>query len=225
MAPGGLWLELEGPRQVLVRLATLALLAVGLILVMGWAIWDQNRLIATQQSEIQRLREHVRHLEERLGILDHIRSHRPSLPHQVTTALAHALQQEAQRYDLDWRLLLGIMRVESGFDPRARSPRGAVGLMQVMPVAFKEVAMELGWGRRNPKELEDPRVNIRVGAHYLSSLVRRFGDLEEAVQAYYLGPSRIGNPSDGWRPLGRQYLQAVLRGGGFGRRTACQCEI
>lgn len=99
--------------------------------------------------------------------------------------------------------------MESGFDPLARSPRGAVGLMQVMPVAFEEVATELGWADRDPEALEDIRLNIRVGAHYLFTQVRRFGDLEKAVQAYYLGPSRITNPSDERVWLGRQYVEAV----------------
>lgn len=209
MATSGMWVNLNGPPRPRVKLATVASLGFGLILLMAWAISNQNRLIASQQSELKRLQESIRHLEERLGILDQIRSHRPTLPHEEATALAHAVQQEARRYDLDWQLLLGIIRVESGFDPLARSPRGAVGLMQVMPVAFEEVATELGWADRDPAALEDLRLHIRVGAHYLFTQVRRFGDLEKAVQAYYLGPARITNPSDEWVRLGRQYVEAV----------------
>ncbi|MBI5380090.1 MAG: lytic transglycosylase domain-containing protein [Nitrospirae bacterium] len=209
MATRRAWAEIDGPLQLRVRLATVAILAFGLIFFMAWVLWDQERLIASQQGEIKRFQEYVQHLEERLGILNQIRSYRSTLPDEEATALAHAVQQEARRYDLDWRLLLAIIRVESGFDPRARSPRGAVGLMQVMPPTFEEVAAELGWADWSPEELEDLRVNVRVGAHYLSSLVRRFGDLEKAVQAYYLGPSRITNPSDEWERLGRRYLEAV----------------
>jgi len=192
-----------------VKLTTVASLGFGLILLIAWAMLDQNRLIANQQSELKRLQESIRYLEERLGILNQIRSHRPTLPHEEATALAHAIQQEARRYNLDWQLLFGIIQMESGFDPMARSPRGAVGLMQVMPVVFEEVATELGWADRDPEALEDIRLNIRVGAHYLFTQVRRFGDLEKAVQAYYLGPSRITNPSDERVRLGRQYVEAV----------------
>lgn len=209
MATSGMWVKLNGPPRPRVKLATVASLGFGLILLMAWAISNQNRLIASQQSELKRLQDNIRHLEERLGILDQIHSHRPTLPHEEATALAHAVQQEARRYDLDWRLLLGIIRVESRFDPLARSPRGAVGLMQVMPVAFEEVATELGWADTDPEALEDLRLNIRVGAHYLFTLVRRFGDLKKAVRAYHLGPSRITNPSDEWVRLGRQYVEAV----------------
>ncbi len=212
MTARGMWLDLAGPFRVrgkVVRLRRIALLALGLILLVAAAMWNQNQLIGSQKGEIQRLQEYIRHLEERLGILTEIRSHRPSLPREVATALAHAVQQEARRYDLDWRLLVAIIRVESGFNPRARSPRGALGLMQVMPATFKEVATEVGWADRDPDELEDLRVNVRVGAHYLFTLVRRFGDLETAVAAYYLGPSRIRTPSEKWERLGQRYLEAV----------------
>ena len=81
--------------------------------------------------------------------------------------------------------------------------------MQVMSLAVEEVAKELGWEAPDPEELENLRVNVRVGAHYLFTLVRRFGNLEKAVQAYYLGPSRVSKLSDEWERLGRQYLEAI----------------
>ncbi len=201
--------ELDGSLWLRVTLLAVTILAFGLALFVAWGMRDQHQLIARQQGEIRRLEEYIRHLEERLGILNRIRSHRPTLSREEATALAHAVQQEARRYDLDWRLLLAIIRVESGFDPRARSPRGAVGLMQVMPAAFEDVVTDLGWADRDPEALEDPRVNVRVGAHYLFIQVRRFGDLEKAVQAYYLGPSRISNLSGEWERLGRQYVETV----------------
>lgn len=226
-ATRGMWVEIDGPFRLKVKLATVAIFAFGLILFITWITWDQNRLIASQQGEIRQLQEYIRHLEERLGILNEIQSHRPSLLHEEATVLARAVQEEAWRYDLDWRLLLAIIRVESGFDPRARSPRGAIGLMQVMPAAFQDVASELGWNAPDPIDLEDLQVNVRVGTHYLFSLLRRFGDLEKAVRAYYLGPSRITNASDEWERRGRQYLEAVtisqswLRCAEDGKEQAC----
>jgi soluble lytic murein transglycosylase len=203
------WVEIDGPFRLKVKLVTVAFAAFGLFLFMTWVMWDQNRLIASQQAEIERLHEHIRHLEERLGILNQIRSYQPTLFHEGAAALAHAIQEEARRYDFDWRLLLAIIHVESRFNPRARSPKGAVGLMQVMPATFAEVAKELGLETLHPEQLLDVRFNVRVGTHYLSTLVRRFVDLEKALQAYYLGPSRISNGSDEWRQLGRQYVEAV----------------
>ncbi len=220
MGIDGVGIELEGgvgvrPNQV--RPWQIAMLVLALILLIASAMLHQTRRIAGQQQDIQRLQEYIRHLEERLGILNEIWSHRPSLPHWEATALAHAIQREARRYHLDWQLLLAIIRVESGFDPRAKSSRGAVGLMQVRPAAIREVAKALDWEDGTPGGLEDPRVNLRVGAHYLFTLLRRFGDLERAVQAYYLGPSRIANPSDRWMQRGQRYLGAL----GIGQTSPC----
>jgi len=86
MATRGAWVEIDGPLGLKVKLATVAIVAFGLFLFMTWAMWDQNRLIASQQAEIKRLQGYIRHLEERLGILIRIRSRRPTLPEEEATA-------------------------------------------------------------------------------------------------------------------------------------------
>ena len=73
---GEVWVEVDGRVWFCVKLATVAILIFGLIFSMTWVMWDQNRLIASQQREIERLQKYIRHLEERLGILNQIRSHR-----------------------------------------------------------------------------------------------------------------------------------------------------
>lgn len=75
-ATRGMLVEIDGPFRLKVKLATVAIFAFGLILFITWITWDQNRLIASQQGEIRQLQEYIRHLEERLGILNQIRSHR-----------------------------------------------------------------------------------------------------------------------------------------------------
>ncbi len=74
-------------------------------------------------------------------------------------------------HDVDWRLLAAQAYQESRFDPQARSPMGAVGLMQLMPAT----ARELGCDR--PQE---PRPAIRAAARYLKKIMKRFDD-EPAV--------------------------------------------
>ncbi len=76
-------------------------------------------------------------------------------------------QREGERVGLDWRLLAAVAFCESRFDPDARSPWGAVGLMQILP----STALAHGVTR-----LEDPAENIRAGASYLKYLVDRFDD-------------------------------------------------
>lgn len=91
-------------------------------------------------------------------------------------------EKTAKRYALDPDLVKAVIEIESGWNPRAVSSRGAIGLMQLMP----ETALEMGVG--NPY---DPRENIEGGVKYLKRLLRRFGDIELALAAYNAGPSVV----------------------------------
>jgi len=108
----------------------------------------------------------------------------------------------AARYNLDTELILRIIEAESGGDPRAVSPKGAQGLMQLMP----ETARALGV--RDPL---DPAQNIEGGVRYLSHLLQRFGDLRLALAAYNAGPGRVQQYS-GIPPFPEthRYLQRIL---------------
>lgn len=89
----------------------------------------------------------------------------------------------AQRHRVDELLLAAMVEAESSFDADVVSPRGAIGLLQVMP----EVAA--GFGVADPS---DPQTNLDLGARYFSSLLRRFdGDVELALAAYNAGPATV----------------------------------
>jgi soluble lytic murein transglycosylase len=86
-------------------------------------------------------------------------------------------------------LVRSVIRAESGGDPRAVSPAGARGLMQLMPAAEQDVRR---WRRlAEPGDLFDPDYNIRVGSAYLGRMLDQFGDERLAVAAYNMGPSAL----------------------------------
>lgn len=94
-----------------------------------------------------------------------------------------AVVAAAARNGLDPALVQAVIAVESGHDPRAVSPRGAVGLMQVLP----ETAAWLGL-----PEAADPAQGLEAGCRYLAALLEHFGgDVELALAAYNAGPGAV----------------------------------
>lgn len=89
-------------------------------------------------------------------------------------------------------LLQGLMREESALDPLALSGAGAVGLCQLMPATGKWVARKLGLGVVSAQQLQDPELNIRLGAAYLGELLKRYEGREPlAVAAYNAGEGAV----------------------------------
>ena len=94
----------------------------------------------------------------------------------------------AARFDVDSLLLASIVEAESGFRPDAVSNKGALGLMQLMPLHFAATETSTD----TPIDPLDPAVNLNLGARYLRDLGKRYdGDLELALAAYHAGPGTI----------------------------------
>jgi len=102
------------------------------------------------------------------------------------------IKQNAERYGLDWRLVLATMKQESGFSPTAVSHRGAAGLMQIMPVTSEELSRIF-----KVEDISHPNDNIRGGVYYLRKLYNLFPEADEgdrirlALAAYNAGIGRI----------------------------------
>ncbi len=125
---------------------------------------------------------------------------RHSLPSGSLRAL---IMSAASRHGINARLVEAIIAVESAFNPRAVSRKGAMGLMQLMPKTARQYAV------RNPF---DPLQNIQGGLHLLRDLLHRFqGDLRLALAAYNAGEKAVVE-YDGIPPYRetREYVKKVL---------------
>ncbi|MEW6771224.1 MAG: lytic transglycosylase domain-containing protein [Bacillota bacterium] len=98
--------------------------------------------------------------------------------------------RHARENGLDPLLVTAIIKVESNFNPGAVSPRGAVGLMQLMPETARWVAAKRG-EPFNTALLFDPEANIRFGTWYLTHLRQEFGDTLLALAAYNGGRTNV----------------------------------
>ena len=101
---------------------------------------------------------------------------------RLAVPYAEEIASAARRHELDDRLIAAIVQVESSFDPQVVSPRGAIGLMQVMPDHAVESMLDP----------YDPKGNLELGSRYFSQLLRRYdGDVSLALAAYNAGPGAV----------------------------------
>jgi len=119
----------------------------------------------------------------REGLVASLRN--PPVPSTVVPAppFAREITLAAERYGVPEQLIRAVIRVESGYNPRAVSPKGARGLMQLMP----DTASLLG-----VRDSFNPRENIDGGVRHLRALMERFGsDLKLALAAYNAGEQAV----------------------------------
>ena len=129
-------------------------------------------------------------------------------------SVQHLLQEASTKHGIDYALLQALIATESGFDSRAVSPKGAVGLMQLIPPTAERYGVKAGKNASIEMKLTDPVVNIRAGASYLSDLIKMFpGQIELALAAYNAGEGavqRAGNKIPNY-PETKNYVKTVMQ--------------
>jgi len=119
------------------------------------------------------------------------------------TEIERIIHRHSSLQRLDPELVQAVIQTESGYNTRALSHKGAMGLMQLMP----ETAAEL-----EVSDPYDPDQNVRAGTTYLARLLQRFGRLEVALAAYNAGPTVVARHK-GVPPYEetRAYIRRVVR--------------
>jgi len=90
-------------------------------------------------------------------------------------AVKHLMREASAAQNIDFELLQALIATESGFDAAAVSPKGAIGLMQVIPATAQRYGVAADKSMTAEKKLVDPRTNIRAGTRYLRDLLNLFG--------------------------------------------------
>ncbi len=107
---------------------------------------------------------------------------KPGLDHALARRVAAAVERESAAQGQDPNLVLAIISIESGFNTRAISSEGAVGLMQVMPLWREALGVQ---------DLSEPEGSIHAGTRILAQYRKMYRDLDLAVSAYNLGPTAV----------------------------------
>lgn len=108
---------------------------------------------------------------------------RATLNHAPAPSLNEVVSEASDRYRLDPDLVTSVIKAESGFNVRAVSPKGAQGLMQLMPGTASGLGVDNAF---------DPQANVEGGTKYLRELLERYNfDLVKALAAYNAGPQRV----------------------------------
>jgi soluble lytic murein transglycosylase-like protein len=131
---------------------------------------------------------------------------------RVTGRYAAVIEQHARANALDPALVKAVVAVESAFDAQALSPKGAVGLMQVIPDTGERYGLVSDAQRSIAQKLLDPTTNVRIGTRYLRDLLDRFANsVPLALAAYNAGEGSVRDHDDGIPPFAetREFVRRV----------------
>jgi soluble lytic murein transglycosylase-like protein len=125
---------------------------------------------------------------------------------------APLIERYAHANRIDAALVMAIIAVESAFDPQAVSPKGAVGLMQVLPATAERYGVASDARRAVADKLRDPGTNLRIGTRYFADLLARYdGELSLALAAYNAGEGSVAAHDNSVPPFGetRDFVRLV----------------
>lgn len=132
------------------------------------------------------------------------------LSEETQRELAKLIYLESIRYNHDPKFILAIIAIESSFQNRSVSEKGAKGLMQLMPYVAESIAKDLGIEWKGDLTLFNPHLNIKMGIHYFSQLLSDFSDIRIALTAYNYGPSYVKELMESKKRIPHHFTKKVF---------------
>ncbi len=168
----------------------------------GTAIRSQfgqlRQSLDTTAGELEITRLELRRLE---AIVDF------SKRYEIPVDMAELVYETALKQGLDPELAFRLVKLESGFRPRARSHAGAIGLAQVQLATARYYDRAI-----TVERLHDPETNLRIGLQFLRDLLNAYGDVEMALLAYNWGPTRLNELVAQGRNPRNGYASSIMNG-------------
>jgi soluble lytic murein transglycosylase len=155
-------------------------------------------------------REHVKHEKIVKQIINHVKNENESLGESDLKTIAEIVYNESSKKKVDYRLVLAIMKIESNFRQDAVSRKGARGLLQVKPSHAKYIAQDIGVDWVGDATLHEPENNIKIGVHFFSQLIDDFENINMALHAYHVGPTKLRAIVTDKKKPQKRFLNLVL---------------
>jgi soluble lytic murein transglycosylase len=170
------------------------------LMVTGMQTMNNIQQAAKQDKQDKMVGNIVGYLEERSV----------DMPDDVLREIANYVYAESKEHDIDYRLVLAVMKVESNFKLDAVSPKGARGLLQIKPSLGRGIAETLGVTWTGDRTLHEPEKNIKFGVYHLSQLIEDFETLPWALYAYNSGSTKARKLAAQQKRPGLRFAKAVL---------------
>ncbi len=141
--------------------------------------------------------------------VSYLKERKPGVSEDRIKIIANSVYDESKKFDLDYRLVLAIMKVESNYKNEAVSRTGR-GLMQINPKSARAIARQSGVEIKGTKCLHEPEKNIKLGVSYLSKLNNMFENIVSALHAYNAGPGKVHKPQDDQKAKTTSFTRKVM---------------
>jgi len=123
-------------------------------------------------------------------IVSYLKGNKADMREDNLKAVVHTVCDQSKQHDLDYRLVLAVIKVESNFKRDVVSSKGAQGLFQIKPSLAKYIAKDAGVTWNGTQCLHEPDNNIKLGVYHLSRLIDDFKSLPAALLAYNTGTKK-----------------------------------